>query len=97
MYKIMKLEEFDKTIVKIAKAYAIPNMDWQDIAQELRLHLWQQENHYDPTKDYNNWAYIVCRKKVIDLWRKASHNRNKKSIQFVSLDALRETGWDKEG
>jgi DNA-directed RNA polymerase specialized sigma24 family protein len=95
----MGLEEFDKTIVKIAKAYAIPNMDWQDTAQELRIHLWQQGPKHKP-KDYNNWAYIVCRKKIIDLWRKASHNypnRKGKNIQFVSLDALTEKGFDKEG
>lgn len=92
----MGLEEFDKTIIKIAKAYAIPNMEWQDIAQELRLHLWQKGKKHNP-KHYNNWAYIVCRKKLIDLWRKASHNRNKKNIQFVSLDALMEKGYDKEG
>ena len=91
-----ELEEFDPTIIKLAKAYQIPNMDWEDIAQELRLHLWLQIKTYKPRK-FNGWAYMTCKKKLIDLWRKASHNRNKQSIQFVSLDVLMKNGFDKEG
>jgi len=87
------LEQFDPTIIKLAKFYHIPNMDWQDIAQELRLHLWLKLKTHNPRK-FDDWAYIACKKKIIDLWRKQTHSRSSKNIQFISLDALKEKGLD---
>jgi len=64
------LEQFEPTIIKLAKTYNIPPLEWEDIAQELRIHLWLKEkNRKKPIKSYPDWAYIVCRRKIIDLAR----------------------------
>lgn len=66
----MGLEQFEPTIIKLAKTYSIPSLEWEDIAQELRIHLWKQEKaQHKPIKSYKNWAYIACRHKIRDLAR----------------------------
>jgi len=62
-------ETFESTIIKLAKTYSIPYMGWQDIAQELRIHLWLKRNQYNPKRRYEDWAYITCRHKIVDLAR----------------------------
>jgi RNA polymerase sigma factor (sigma-70 family) len=82
------LENFDQTIVKLAKTYNIPPLEWQDIAQELRLHLWENRNKYDKSKgSYEDWAYIVCRNKIRDLARQYNN-------EPISLDEIQEKGFD---
>ncbi len=64
------LEQFESTIIKLAKTYHIPPLEWEDIAQELRIHLWLKRDKFDSQKrEYKNWAYIVCRNKIRDLAR----------------------------
>ena len=91
------LEDFDKTIIKLARTYYIPPLEWQDIAQELRIHLWLKEKSAKkPIKSYNDWAYKTCRRKIIDLNR--YYTRQKRDVRKeVSLDVLREKGIDFEG
>jgi len=87
------LQQFEPTLIKLAKTYKIPPLEWEDIAQELRLHLWLKEkNRKKSIKDYNNWAYIVCRRKLIDLARKYN-----KKIKTISFEELREKGIEIEG
>ena len=91
------LEELEPTIIKLAKSYKIPPLEWEDIAQELRIHLWENRAKYNPKKsEYKNWAYIVCRNKLRDLarhWRAKKRDHRK----IVSLDELKEKGIDFEG
>ena len=64
------LQQFEPTLIKLAKTYKIPPLEWEDIAQELRIQLWLKREKYNPKKaTYENWAYIVCRKKIVDLAR----------------------------
>ena len=80
-------QDFDKTIIKLAKAFKIPSLEWQDTAQELRLHLWIKRKKYDKKKkSYENWAYIVCRKKIIDLAR--YYKAKKRHTKIVNIDDL---------
>ena len=83
------LEDFEPTILKLAKTYSIPPLEWEDIAQELRLLLWQKEKSAKkPIKSYNNWAYILCRNKIRDLAR--YHQREKRDYRKqVSLEEFR--------
>ena len=86
------LEDFDKTIIKLAKTYTIPPLEWEDIAQELRIHLWLKEKSAKkPIKSYKDWAYIVCKRKIIDLVRyyRAKKRDNSKDL---SLEELKEKG-----
>jgi RNA polymerase sigma factor (sigma-70 family) len=62
------LTQFEPTILKLAKTYQIPPLEWSDIAQELRIHLWENRHKFNPVKaTYENWAYICCRNKIKDL------------------------------
>jgi DNA-directed RNA polymerase specialized sigma24 family protein len=60
------LNNFDSTIVILAKKYysgffnRFDYLSWEDIAQELRIRIWQQRNHYDLIRSFNNWAYVIC-------------------------------------
>lgn len=91
------MEDFDKTIIKLAKAFKIPPLEWEDVAQELRIHLWKNRHKYDPQKGkYKNWAYIICRNKLRNLaeyWR--AQKRDPKKV--VSLEELKKRGLDIEG
>lgn len=81
------LEEFDETIVKLAKTYHIEPLEWQDVAQELRIHLWKNEAKCDKKRPYKDWAYIVCRNKIKDLAK--YHTRQKRRANLVSLEEER--------
>jgi len=87
-----KLKQFEKTLIKLAKSFSIPNMDWQDIAQELRVHLWLKFDKYNPKRDFNDWAYIVCRNKLKDLYKFST--RKKRFGKDISLENLQEKGLD---
>lgn len=88
-----QLEEFESTLVKLAKIYKIPNMEWQDIAQELRIHLWLKEKNHIPN-NYHNWAYICCHKKIIDLWKYQVRQKRCPREPNISIEALLENGFD---
>ena len=65
-----RLKEINPLLVHYSK-YKIRGMDSEDIAQELRIHLWQVFNQYDKKKSiFNTWANKVLRNKVIDLTRR---------------------------
>jgi len=81
------LTQFEPTIIKLAKSYNIPSLEWEDIAQELRIHLWlKQKSAKKPIKNYQNWAYISCRNKIRDLARRYQNQKN-----VGNLDNLDET------
>jgi len=89
---VEELKKFDKTIIKLAKTYTIKPLDWEDIAQELRVHLWKNREKYDPNRaEFKNWAYILCRNKIRDL---ARYYKAKKrdSSKDLSLEMLEEEG-----
>ena len=91
------LEKFEPTILKLAKTWYIPPLEWKDIAQELRIHLWLQEQKRTTNiKNYNNWAYISCRNKIKKLHRYYTQQKRDERKK-VSLDALIENGRDFEG
>ncbi len=65
------LEALEPVIIFYSKRYKIWGLDWEDIAQELRIHLWFKLKHYDITKSsIKTWATKVIHNKIIDLSRK---------------------------
>jgi DNA-directed RNA polymerase specialized sigma24 family protein len=71
-------------------------MEWEDVAQELRLHLFlKYRNRKSAIRNYENWAYITCRNKIRDLAR--YYTRKKRHTNIVSIDELKEKGFDIEG
>ena len=70
----MEIEElmakFDVTLVILSKKYyygffnQFGYMDWEDIAQELRLRIYTKYDKWDKNRNFNNWAYVVCMNRI---------------------------------
>lgn len=60
------LNGFDPTLIILAKKYysgffnQFAYLSWEDVAQDLRVRIWEQRSHYDITRNFNNWAYVLC-------------------------------------
>jgi len=83
--------DYENDVVAKAKTYSIPNMDWEDIAQELRLAIWLNRNKFNPERaSQRTFVIRIMRNKIIDLARTA--NRKKRFIDsyHLSLDELQE-------
>jgi len=89
-----EIKQFDKTIIKLSRAYKIKPLEPCDIQQELRIALWLNRAKYNKDKgSYKSWAYMVCRNKLKDLYK--HYNRQKRDIfKEISLDALMNKGFD---
>jgi len=65
----MQLIEYD-LVTKCAKHY-IRGFDSEDLAQELRMHLWRKLDKYDPSKaSFRTWANMVMRNRLKDIHRR---------------------------
>lgn len=67
----------------------VPNWaDAQDIAQEVRLRLWEQFDAYDPTKDFGAWARTIAFYQVL-AYRKRLRGRQaqlgQESLELVAV------------
>jgi RNA polymerase sigma-70 factor, ECF subfamily len=68
----------------------VPNWaDAQDIAQEVRLRLWEQFDAYNPSKDFGAWARTIAYYRVL-AYRKRSRGRQAQLSQ-ESLDLVAAT------
>ena len=86
--------EYQKDIQAKAKLANIGGMEWEDIAQELYLHLWCVRNKYNPVKSSpRTFVVRVITNKIRDLARR-SLAKKRNYHQLVSLDALMERGFD---
>lgn len=63
--------------------------DAEDIAQEVRLKLWEQFDQYDPCKDFGVWARTIAYYHVL-AFRKRSR-RQPMLLSQASLDQVAET------
>lgn len=60
----------DPLIVNMSRYRRIKGKDQDEIAQDLRLHLWSKLGSFDPKKGkIKSWAFVVCRHKITDLAR----------------------------
>ena len=51
----------------------VPNRaDADDIAQEVKIRLWEQFDSYDPTKDFGVWARTIAHYQVLTYREKQS-------------------------
>lgn len=77
-----------------AKTAHIPGMDWEDIYQEVILHLLKVQHKYDPKKaSPRTFVCRVASNKICDLVRK-SRAQKRGLYQTVSLDQLLESGFE---
>ena len=87
-YVEMAMDIVEPTIVTIANLKA-HSMRWErdDLAQELRLHIWERLVKYNPNiATINNWCWIVCRNKIIQLIRKDKRLKRKSEYTKISLE-----------
>lgn len=84
--------KYQNDILGKAKTTRIPNMEWQDIAQELDIALWQKLSKFQGRNGASErtFAIKVMWNKITDLAKYA--NRQKRFIDsyHLSLDELME-------
>jgi len=84
--------KYQDDILGKAKTSRIPNMEWQDVAQELDITLWQKLSKFQGRNNASErtFAVKVMRNKILDLVKSA--NRQKRFIDnyHLSLDELME-------
>lgn len=84
--------KYQDDILGKAKTSRIPNMEWQDVVQELDITLWQKLGKFQGRNNASErtFAVKVMRNKILDLVKFA--NRQKRFIDsyHLSLDELME-------
>jgi RNA polymerase sigma factor (sigma-70 family) len=75
-----------------AKMANIPGMEWEDVFQEVMLHLLLVQSKYDASKaGPRTFVCRVATNKIRDLMRR-SRAKKRGMFETVSLDALVEAG-----
>lgn len=65
------MRNMENYVINCAKRYYIDGYDSDDVAQELRMHLWRQLPKYDPTRGkIETWGRRVLENKARDLYKK---------------------------
>jgi RNA polymerase sigma factor (sigma-70 family) len=83
---------YQKDINAKAKAAHIAGMEWEDVSQEVILHLLKIQDKYDPVKSSpRTFVSRVATNKIRDLVRR-SRAQKRALYETISLDALIEEG-----
>ncbi len=61
--------------------------DADDIAQDVRIRLWEQFDNYDPAKDFGAWARTIAYYQVLTYREKRSRHRELVSTEFLEAIA----------
>lgn len=58
--------------------YKIPGYDQDDLAQELRAHIYRKLEKYDLDESKNpaGWIVTCMKRQLIDLWRKSQRSKD---------------------
>jgi len=92
----MRFLKYENDIVAKAKYYTIPSMEWGDIAQELRIVLWQKLDKFQGRNNASErtFAMRVMRNKILDLAKAANRKKRIINSYHLSLNKLMEQGFD---
>lgn len=84
--------KYQDDILGKAKTYCIPSMEWQDIAQELDIALWQKLGKFQGRNNASErtFAVKIMRNKIIDLAKAANRKKRLIDSYHLSFDELRE-------
>ena len=84
--------KYQDDILGKAKTYNIPNMEWQDVAQELDIALWQNLGKFQGRNNASErtFAMKVMRNKIIDLAKTANRKKRLIDSYHLSLNELME-------
>jgi RNA polymerase sigma-70 factor, ECF subfamily len=61
--------------------------DADDIAQEVRIRLWEQFDRYDPGKDFGVWARAIAHYQILTYREKLSRHRGLLNSRFIEAIA----------
>lgn len=81
----INFQNYESDIVAKARIYKVPGMDWEDVAQELRLHLWQKRDWFNPNLGVKERTFVMCMlmNKIKDL--RKYFNRQKRWLESHHL------------
>ena len=84
--------KYQDDILGKAKTSHIPSMEWQDVAQELDITLWQKLGRFQGRNNASErtFAIKVMRNKITDLAKAANRQKRLIDSQHLSLDELME-------
>jgi len=84
--------DFQKEVKAKAKTYKIPGLDWEDIAQELNIHLWLKRDKYNPGRKASPKTFVqrILTNKLRDLARITKAKKRYIDYNHLSLEELME-------
>lgn len=59
---------------------ALPAVTYDDISQEIRLHIWQKWDQYDQTRPIEGWVSTICKHQIINKLRDHYYSKTKPCI-----------------
>jgi len=93
-FTLKAIASMEYDIVCMAARTKLPNMDADDIAQELRFRLFSQSGSFNPLKaSYRTWAMRVLRNHIRNLHRDLSTTHKRKAnLNLLPLENWLEIG-----
>ena len=84
--------KYQDDILGKAKTSRIPSKEWQDIAQELDITLWQKLGKFQGRNNASErtFAIKVMRNKIVDLAKAANRQKRRIESYHLWLDELME-------
>lgn len=91
-------QKYQDDILGKAKTSRIPSMEWQDVAQELDIALWQKLGKFQGRNNASErtFAIKVMRNTILDLVKFANRQKRQIDSYHFSLDELMEQGFAAE-
>jgi len=88
-WRLLALSELEYMIVCEASDSNIPFYTKEDVAQELRLTLWNNLNKFDPSlASIKTWAKRVIKNKLIDLDRRETCTKKRKDHLHIPFSYM---------
>ena len=74
----INFQKYESDIVAKAKTYKVPGSDWEDVAQELRIHIWKKRDKFDASRGVKERTFVMSMlmNKIRDL-RKYSNSQKR--------------------
>jgi len=79
----------ERDILAKSKTYHIKGMDWEDMAQIMRMTIWKVANKYDEKRgSKRTFIHFVIQNKLRDLARRTKTLKRYEDYNHLSLDSL---------
>ena len=82
------MQQLDPIIVYESCDTNLPFYSKEDVAQELRLHLWQVLPSWDGRASLKTWAKKVIKNKIKDLYKKETKTQKRKDYLHTPFSSM---------